>query len=109
MDELRKRFLNSFDSDRIYTAFAYELKSFNEEIKKLMEFYETNPKTKNEILRDSLIESAMYIQQSYDEFLDRNQKLTVVSHKSNLAKNTSFELLDNVSLLIVFIYSITKK
>lgn len=85
-----------FDSDRVYTAFAYELKAFNEEIKKLMEFYEKNPKTKNEILRDSLIESAAYIQESYEQLLDRDQKLTIVSQKSENTKQASFQLLDRV-------------
>ena len=97
LDDLRKKFLAIFDSDRIYTAFAYELRAFNEEIKNLIEFYEKNPKSKNDILRDSLIESAAYIQESYEQLIDRDQKLTIISQKSDNTKQASFQLLDRVS------------
>ncbi len=65
-----------------------------------MIYHEKNPKTKNEVLRDSLVESAMYIQESYDQLIDRNQKLTIVNQKSDLAKTNSFELLNNVQFLL---------
>ena len=88
--------MNSFESDRIYTAFAYELKSFSTDIKNLMEYYSKNLKSKNEILKESLIDTVGVIKDSYESLLDRNQRLTVVNNKSNTLVNNSYQLRDNV-------------
>lgn len=110
LEDLRKKFLSFYDSDRIYTAFAFELKPFNEEIKKLMEFHQKNPKTKNEILKDALVESAVYIQESYEQLLDRDQKLTIISEKSQTANQNSFIFKDQVidSSEFNFLYILNK-
>lgn len=104
LEDLRKKFLSCFDSDRIYTAFAFELKPFNEEIKKLMEFHQKNPKTKNELMRDALVESAVYIQESYEQLLDRDQKLTIISEKSQTANQNSFIFKDQVIVCFEFYF-----
>ena len=101
LNDLKKKFLSSFDPDRIYTAFAYELKSFNHEIKCLFDYYENNPKTINDQLRENLIESAQILKESYDDLLERNQKISVISQKSNSLLTSSFETKNIVIDLIL--------
>lgn len=96
LNDLRIKFLKNFDSDRIYTAFAYELKPFNSEIKKLMDYYTKNLRTKNEILQESLVDTVGIIKDSYENILDRNQRLTVVNEKTNILVNNSYQTRENV-------------
>ena len=96
LNELRIKFLKTFDSDRIYTAFAYELKSFNNDIKNLMDYFSKNLKSKNEILQESMVETVGVIKDSYESLLDRNQRLTIINNKSETLVNNSYQLRENV-------------
>lgn len=88
--------MKNYDSDRIYTAFAYELKSFSNDIKNLMEYYSKNLKSKNEILQESLVDTVGVIKDSYENLLDRNQRLTIVNEKSNKLVNNSYQIRESV-------------
>lgn len=96
LDDMRINFFKTFDLDRIHTAFAYELKEFNLEIKNLMEKYTKNPISKNDILLETLKSSLNDIQESQESLIDRNIKLTIIDEKSNNLVTNSFEFRDNV-------------
>ena len=88
--------MNRYDSDRIYTAFAYELKSFSIEIKNLMEYYSKNLRSKNEILHESLVDTVGVIKDSYENLLDRSQRLTIINDKSNKLVDNSYQMRESV-------------
>ncbi len=93
--------MQKFDSDRIYTAFAYELKSFSADIKILMDYYSKNKKSKNEILKESLVDTAEVIKDSYQNLLDRNQRLTIIKDKSDILLDNSYQMKESVKLILI--------
>jgi vesicle-associated membrane protein 7 len=97
LNDLKKRFLKSFEMKTIKSSFAFGLREFNEEIRSLIKFYEDNPThSKTDVLLNNLNETASVLRESVEKLLERHEKLNIIAHKSKNLKNTSEDLVSLV-------------
>lgn len=81
-------------------SYAYQLRDFNDEIKKLVKFYEENPNhTKIGVLHNNLNETTEILKESVETLLERNEKLNIIAQKSRKLRDSSDDLRYTVSIV----------
>lgn len=82
-------------------AFAYQLKEFNTEIKKIVDFYEKNPNfSRKSLLLNSLKETTSIMRESCEKLLERNEKLDIIVNKSKNLSTSSNDMLRTVNIIL---------
>jgi hypothetical protein len=66
-----------------------------------MDYYAKNMKSKNEILKESLVDTVDVIKDSYQNLLDRNQRLTIINDKSNKLLDNSYQMRESVKFIFI--------
>ena len=69
--DLKKKFLATYDNQKIQSSYSYQLKNFSEEIHKLSDFYIKNPQSK------------LAMHENVEKLFQRNEKLDITLQKSN--------------------------
>lgn len=84
LSDLKRRFIQSYDEDKIASLSAYQLGEFEKVMKQLMTYYNSNPRfTKaGEIIKD-LQEAKNVMVENIEKLLERDEKLNIIAMKSN--------------------------
>ena len=81
--DLKKKFLATFDNQKIQSSYSYQLKIFSEEIHKLSEFYIKNPQSKLAMLKNNINLTSEIMHENVEKLFQRNEKLDITLQKSN--------------------------
>jgi len=84
LNDLRKKFLQSYEYDKLPTFRALQLKEFNPSIAQLMNYYNTNPQlTKTGELIRELNEAKEVMVENIEKLLERNEMINIIVLKSD--------------------------
>ena len=81
--DLKKKFMSTYDKQKIQTSYSYQLKSFSDEIQKLQDFYIKNPQSKLAMLKNNINQTSEIMHQNVEKLFQRNEKLEITLQKSN--------------------------
>jgi len=81
--DLKKKFLATFDNQKIQSSYSYQLKNFSEEIHKLSDFYIKNPQSKLAMLKNNINQTSEIMHENVEKLFQRNEKLDITLQKSN--------------------------
>ena len=81
--DLKKKFLATFDNQKIQSSYSYQLKNFSEEIHKLADFYIKNPQSKLAMLKNNINQTSEIMHENVEKLFQRNEKLDITLQKSN--------------------------
>jgi hypothetical protein len=95
LTELKKIFTKKYDIKTINNSFAYMLKDFNTDIKRISNQFENNPGRTQKLL-ETLNESVDILRETAEHLLDRNEKLNLVVNRSKSLMNSSNDLMRSV-------------
>jgi len=84
LSDIRKKFIQTYDYDKIAGFYAYQLNEFSDVLKQLMTYYNSNPSfTKaGEIIKD-LQDAKNVMVENIEKLLDRDERLNIIAMKSN--------------------------
>ena len=94
--DLKKKFLLSYDSQKIQTSYSYQLKSFSDDIQKLADYYMKNPQSKLAILKNNINQTSEIMHENVEKLFQRNEKLEITLQKSNNLAGTSDVFYKNI-------------
>lgn len=94
--DLRKKFVTTYDNQKIQTSYAYQLKSFSEEMRKLSDFYVKNPQSKLAMLKNNINQTSEIMHENVEKLFQRNEKLDITIQKSNNLLGTSDVFYKNI-------------
>ena len=81
--DLKKKFLSTYDNQKIQSSYSYQLKNFSEEIHKLSDFYIKNPQSKLAMLKNNINQTSEIMHENVEKLFQRNEKLDITLQKSN--------------------------
>ena len=81
--DLKKKFLATYDNQKIQSSYSYQLKNFSEEIHKLSDFYIKNPQSKLAMLKNNINQTSEIMHENVEKLFQRNEKLDITLQKSN--------------------------
>ena len=81
--DLKKKFISTYDNQKIQSSYSYQLKNFSDEIKKLQDFYIKNPQSKLALLKNSINQTSEIMHENVEKLFQRNEKLEITLQKSN--------------------------
>jgi vesicle-associated membrane protein 7 len=83
LNDLRKKFLQTFDYDKVAIAIAHQFKDFNPSIAQLINYYNTNPQlTKTGEIIKELNEAKEVMVENIEKLLQRQDMMNIVVLKS---------------------------
>ena len=83
LSDLKKKFISTYDNQKIQSSYSYQLKNFSDEIKKLQDFYVKNPQSKLALLKNSINQTSEIMHENVEKLFQRNEKLEITLQKSN--------------------------
>ena len=83
LGDLKKKFVTTYDNQKIQSSYSYQLKSFSDEIKKLQEYYIKNPQSKLAMLKNSINQTSEIMHENVEKLFQRSEKLEITLQKSN--------------------------
>ena len=81
--DVKKKFISTYDKQKIQASYSYQLKSFSDEIQKLQEYYVKNPQSKLAMLKNSINQTNEIMHENVEKLFQRNEKLEITLQKSN--------------------------
>lgn len=96
LSDLKRSFLNTYEIAKVKNAFAYQLKEFSENIRRLARSYEINPTSKISMLKDKLTATSEILHENVERLLQKNEKLSIIAQKSNRLLETSDDFIKNI-------------
>ena len=81
--DLKKKFLSTYNIQKVQGSYSYQLKNFSEEIHKLAEFYIKNPQSKLAMLKNNINQTSEIMHENVERLFQRNEKLEITLQKSN--------------------------
>ena len=94
--DLKKKFLSTYDIQKVQGSYSYQLKNFSEEIHKLAEFYIKNPQSKLAMLKNNINQTSEIMHENVERLFQRNEKLDITIQKSNNLLGTSDVFYKNI-------------
>jgi vesicle-associated membrane protein 7 len=94
--DLKKKFLATYDNQKIQSSYSYQLKNFSEEIHKLSDFYIKNPQSKLAMLKNNINQTSEIMHENVEKLFQRNEKLDITIQKSNNLLGTSDVFYKNI-------------
>ena len=94
--DLKKKFVSTYDNQKIQGSYSYQLKNFSEEIHKLADFYIKNPQSKLAMLKNNINQTSEIIHENVEKLFQRNEKLDITLQKSNNLLGTSDVFYKNI-------------
>ena len=94
--DLKKKFLSSYDNQKIQGSYSYQLKSFSDEIQKLSDFYIKNPQSKLAMLKNNINQTSEILHENVEKLFQRSEKLDITIQKSNNLLGTSDVFYKNI-------------
>jgi len=89
LNDVKKKFLMTYDEKSIHGSYSYQLKGFSEQIKKLVDEYTKNPHTKLDMLKKSLNQTNEILHENVEKIFQRSEKLDLAIQKSSNLSNNS--------------------
>ena len=83
LGDVKKKFVTTYDNQKIQSSYSYQLKSFSDEIKKLQDYYIKNPQSKLAMLKNSINQTSEIMHENVEKLFQRNEKLEITLQKSN--------------------------
>ena len=96
ISDLKKKFLLTYENNKIKNSFSYQLKDFSNEIKKLMISYAKNPKSKIKLLENSVSKTHSILFENVQQLMERDAKLDLIAQKSNRLTESSDNFMKNI-------------
>ena len=87
--DLKKKFLTTYNNQKIQGSYSYQLKSFSDEIQKLSNFYIKNPQSKLAMLKNNINQTSEIMHENVEKLFQRSEKLDITIQKSNNLLGTS--------------------
>ena len=94
--DLKKKFLSTYDIQKVQGSYSYQLKNFSDEIKKLSEFYIKNPQSKLALLKNNINQTSEIMHENVEKLFQRSEKLDITIQKSNNLLGTSDVFYKNI-------------
>ena len=94
--DLKKKFLLTYDNNKIKNAFSYQLKDFSNEIKKLSTSYNKNPISKIKLLENSVSKTHNILFENVKQLMERDAKLDLIAQKSSRLTESSDNFMKNI-------------
>ena len=94
--DLKKKFISSYEHQKIQTSYSYQLKSFSDEIQKLSDYYMKNPQSKLSILKNNINQTSEIMHENVEKLFQRSEKLEITLQKSNNLAGTSDVFYKNI-------------
>ena len=83
LGDVKKKFVTTYDNQKIQSSYSYQLKSFSDEIKKLQDYYIKNPQSKLAMLKNSINQTSEIMHENVEKLFQRSEKLEITLQKSN--------------------------
>ena len=83
LSDVKRKFVSTYDKQKIQASYSYQLKSFSDEIQKLQEYYVKNPQSKLSMLKNSINQTNEIMHENVEKLFQRNEKLEITLQKSN--------------------------
>ena len=94
--DLKKKFLLTYDNQKIQNSYSYQLKNFSDEIKKLADYYIKNPQSKLALLKNNINQTSEIMHENVEKLFQRSEKLDITIQKSNNLLGTSDVFYKNI-------------
>ena len=94
--DLKKKFVSTYDNQKIQGSYSYQLKNFSEEIHKLADYYIKNPQSKLAMLKNNINQTSEIMHENVEKLFQRNEKLDITLQKSNNLLGTSDVFYKNI-------------
>ena len=94
--DLKKKFLSSYNIQKIQSSYSYQLKSFSDEIQKLADYYIKNPQSKLALLKNNINQTSEIMHENVEKLFQRSEKLDITIQKSNNLLGTSDVFYKNI-------------
>ena len=94
--DLKKKFLSTYNIQKVQGSYSYQLKSFSDEIQKLSDFYIKNPQSKLAMLKNNINQTSEIMHENVERLFQRNEKLDITIQKSNNLLGTSDVFYKNI-------------
>ena len=94
--DLKKKFLLTYDNQKIQNSYSYQLKNFSDEIKKLADYYIKNPQSKLALLKNNINQTSEIMHENVEKLFQRSEKLDITIQKSNSLLGTSDVFYKNI-------------
>ena len=94
--DLKKKFLSSYNIQKIQSSYSYQLKSFSDEIQKLSDYYIKNPQSKLALLKNNINQTSEIMHENVEKLFQRSEKLDITIQKSNNLLGTSDVFYKNI-------------
>ena len=90
LDDLRKKFIQTYDYEKIASFCAYQLTEFDKVISQLISYYNTGPQKNQsgEIIKE-LIDAKNIAIENIEKVIGRDEKLNIIAVKSESLNNQS--------------------
>ena len=96
LGDVKKKFVTTYDNQKIQSSYSYQLKSFSDEIKKLQDYYIKNPQSKLAMLKNSINQTSEIMHENVEKLFQRSEKLEITLQKSNNLLGNSDVLYKNI-------------
>ena len=94
--DLKKKFLSTYDIQKVQGSYSYQLKNFSDEIQKLSDFYIKNPQSKLAMLKNNINQTSEIMHENVEKLFQRSEKLDITIQKSNNLLGTSDVFYKNI-------------
>ena len=94
--DLKKKFLSSYNIQKIQSSYSYQLKSFSDEMQKLADYYIKNPQSKLALLKNNINQTSEIMHENVEKLFQRSEKLDITIQKSNNLLGTSDVFYKNI-------------
>ena len=94
--DLKKKFISTYDSQKIQGSYSYQLKGFSDEIKHMSNFYIKNPQSKLAMLKNNINQTSEIMHENVEKLFQRSEKLDITIQKSNNLLGTSDVFYKNI-------------
>lgn len=83
LQDLKKKFLLTYDLKNAMNSFSYQLKDFSDDIKRMANSYMSNPDSKISQLKNGIIRTNEILHENVEKLLQKSEKLNIIAQKSN--------------------------
>ena len=88
--DVQKQFIESYDYDKILSATSYLLESFQDKLKRLIDYYNKCPqKTQTGQIIKDLLDAKSTAVENIEKLISRDQKMNIIVAKSDTLNNQS--------------------
>ncbi len=94
--DLKKKFLSTYNYQKIQGSYSYQLKGFSDEIKNMSNFYIKNPQSKLAMLKNNINQTSEIMHENVEKLFQRSEKLDITIQKSNNLLGTSDVFYKNI-------------